>query len=65
VLKLQTEEIFYEIVDPILDPDLINPIYIEEFEKHQSHDQSSHGNWATRDYSQIGGAGVDITKKLD
>ncbi len=43
---MQTEEILYEIVDPILDPDLINPVYIEEFEKHQQHDQSSHGNWA-------------------
>ena len=43
---MQTEEILYEIVDPILDPDLINPVYIEEFEKHQQHDQQSHGNWA-------------------
>ena len=34
-------------------------------EKHQSHDQSSHGNWASGGYSQIGGPGVDITKKLD
>jgi hypothetical protein len=65
VLKLQTEEILYEIVDPILDSDLINPVYIEEFEKHQQHDQQSHGNWASGGYSKIGGAGVDITKKLD
>ena len=65
VLKLQTEEIFYEIIDPVLDPDLIEPFDFEEFEKHQSHDQSSHGNWASGGYSQIGGAGVDITKKLD
>jgi hypothetical protein len=47
VLKLQIEEILYEIVDPILDSDLINPVYIEEFEKHQQHDQQSHGSWAT------------------
>jgi len=33
--------------------------------KHQQHDQQSHGNWATGNYSKIGGAGVDITKKLD
>jgi len=65
VLKLQTEEILFEIVDPVLDPDLINPVFIEDFEKHQSHDQQSHGNWASGGYSQIGGAGVDITKKLN
>jgi hypothetical protein len=59
VLKLQTEEILYEIVDPILDPDLINPVYIEEFEKHQQHDQQSHGNWAS------GGASAkDISGEL-
>jgi hypothetical protein len=65
VLKLQTEEILFEIVDPVLDPELIKPYDVEEFEKHQQHDQQSHGNWATGGYSQIGGAGVDITKKLD
>jgi hypothetical protein len=65
VLKLQTEEILYEIVDPILDPELINPFFIEEFEKHQQHDQQSHGNWASGGFTKIGGAGVDITKKLD
>jgi hypothetical protein len=47
VLKLQTEEILFEIVDPVLDPELIKPYDIEEFAKHQQHDQSSHGNWAT------------------
>ncbi len=46
VLKLQTEEILFEIVDPVLDPKLIKPYDVEEFEKHQQHDQSSHGNWA-------------------
>jgi hypothetical protein len=65
VLKLQTEEILFEIVDPVLDPELIKPYDVEEFEKHQQHDQQSHGNWATGGYSKIGGAGVDITKKLD
>jgi hypothetical protein len=33
--------------------------------KHQQHDQQSHGNWASGGYAKIGGAGVDITKKLD
>jgi len=47
VLKLQTEEIIYEIVDPILDPELIEPFDVEQFEKHQQHDQQSHGNWAS------------------
>jgi hypothetical protein len=34
-------------------------------EKHEQHDQQSHGNWASGGYAKIGGAGVDITKKLD
>lgn len=33
-------------------------------EKHQQHDQQSHGNWASGDYQKIGGAGIDITEDL-
>jgi hypothetical protein len=42
---LATEDYGWEIIDPI-HPDLIPAPLEEDVQKHQEHDQSSHGNWA-------------------
>ena len=43
---LETKDYGWEIVDPI-HPDLIPEPQIEDVLKHGSHDQKTHGNWAT------------------
>ena len=42
---MATEDYGWEIIDPI-HPDLIPAPLEEDVQKHQEHDQSSHGNWA-------------------
>lgn len=61
-----TEDItvVFEIVDPEYIPNLDPVPFVEDFEKHEQHDQSTHGNWALSS-KVIGGAGKDITKELD
>ena len=56
---LETKDYGWEIIDPI-HPDLIPKPQVEDVLKHESHDQKTHGSWATG-----GGAGVDITEALD
>lgn len=60
---METNEIGYDIICkiyPLLEPEP----YLGEVEKHQVHDQSTHGNWAMSS-KVIGGAGKDISNELD
>ena len=50
VFLLENKDFEYEIVDPI-DPRFIPVPYQDEVRKHQEHDQSSHGSWATGELS--------------
>jgi GNAT superfamily N-acetyltransferase len=43
---LETEDYGWEIIDPI-HPDLIPEPQVEDVLKHGTHDQKTHGNWAT------------------
>ena len=47
---MENKDFEYEIVDPI-DPRFIPVPYQGEVRKHQEHDQSSHGSWATGELS--------------
>jgi hypothetical protein len=51
VYLLATEDYGWEIIDPI-HPDLIPAPYEGDVLKHQEHDQSSHGNWATGNFDE-------------
>jgi GNAT superfamily N-acetyltransferase len=46
VYLLETEDYGWEIIDPI-HPDLIPEPQVEDVLKHGTHDQKTHGNWAT------------------
>lgn len=52
VYLLETKDYGWEIVDPI-HPDLIPEPFEEEFKKHGSHDQKTHGNWASGNYENL------------
>ena len=54
---METKDYGWEIIDPI-HPDLIPEPKVEEVLKHEEHDQSSHGNWAT------GGMGAGVADSI-
>lgn len=59
MFQLPTEEILFEIVDPIYDPELIPPFDEDsDVEKHGTHDQADHGNWAR------GGVSTKLTQSV-
>ena len=49
---METKDYGWEIIDPI-HPDLIPEPLEEEVLKHGSHDQKTHGNWASGNYENL------------